>query len=112
MLILSSHPKYAYAITLLNPGAKAYLEKTCEPEEIVEAARGRGQRASPHSTGYCGLIAAELEARGCSCQNAPTESAKLMCGAPHQAGCRACVCPTPPTGAVQMKRVATAMETG
>jgi two-component system, NarL family, invasion response regulator UvrY len=39
VLILSSHPEFAYATLLIKQGAKAYLRKTCDPEEIVEAAR-------------------------------------------------------------------------
>jgi len=45
VLILSSFPETHYATTLLRQGASGYLNKECDPEEIVKAirtvARGR-----------------------------------------------------------------------
>jgi len=45
VLILSAYPEQHYATTLLRQGASGYLNKDCDPEEIVKAirtvARGR-----------------------------------------------------------------------
>ena len=39
VLILSGYPEAHYALTLLRQGASGYLNKECEPEEIVTAIR-------------------------------------------------------------------------
>ena len=39
VLILSGFPEEHYAITLLRQGAAGYLNKDCDPEEIVKAVR-------------------------------------------------------------------------
>ena len=39
MLILSGFPEAHYATTLLRQGASGYLNKECDPEEIVTAIR-------------------------------------------------------------------------
>ena len=39
VLILSGYPEEHYATTLLRPGASGYLNKDCDPEEIVKAIR-------------------------------------------------------------------------
>jgi len=39
ILILSGYPEAHYAITLIRQGASGYLNKECEPAEIVEAIR-------------------------------------------------------------------------
>ena len=39
VLILSGFPETHYAITLLRQGASGYLNKECDPEEIVKAIR-------------------------------------------------------------------------
>jgi two-component system, NarL family, invasion response regulator UvrY len=39
VLILSGYPETHYALTLLRQGASGYLNKECEPEEIVTAIR-------------------------------------------------------------------------
>lgn len=46
VLILSGFPETQYATTLLRYGASGYLNKECEPEEIVNAIRvvARGRR--------------------------------------------------------------------
>ena len=46
VLILSGFPEAHYATTLLRQGASGYLNKECEPEEIVNAIRTvfRGRR--------------------------------------------------------------------
>jgi len=46
ILVLSSHPAEQYAMTALRQGASGYLNKQCEPEEILEAVRviGTGKR--------------------------------------------------------------------
>jgi two-component system, NarL family, invasion response regulator UvrY len=59
VLILSGFPEAHYATTLLRQGASGYLNKECEPEEIVTAIRtvARGRR-------YIGAAVAELLADG------------------------------------------------
>lgn len=46
VLILSGFPESHYATTLLKQGASGYLNKECEPEEIVKAVRtlARGRK--------------------------------------------------------------------
>lgn len=46
VLILSGFPEEHYALTLLRQGANGYLNKECEPEEIIQAIRTvyRGRR--------------------------------------------------------------------
>jgi DNA-binding NarL/FixJ family response regulator len=39
VLILSGYPEEHYAVSLMRQGACGYLNKECEPEEIVEAIR-------------------------------------------------------------------------
>ncbi|PZU36772.1 MAG: DNA-binding response regulator, partial [Acidovorax sp.] len=39
ILILSGYPEEHYAINLIRQGASGYLNKECEPKEIVEAIR-------------------------------------------------------------------------
>ena len=39
ILILSGYPEEHYAINLIRQGASGYLNKECEPSEIVEAIR-------------------------------------------------------------------------
>ena len=39
ILILSGHPEEHYAMNLIRQGASGYLNKECEPSEILEAIR-------------------------------------------------------------------------
>ena len=39
ILILSGYPEEHYAVSLIRQGASGYLNKSCEPSEIVEAIR-------------------------------------------------------------------------
>jgi DNA-binding NarL/FixJ family response regulator len=59
VLILSSFPETHYATTLLRQGASGYLNKECDPEEIVKAIRtvARGRK-------YITPVVAELLADG------------------------------------------------
>jgi DNA-binding NarL/FixJ family response regulator len=59
VLILSGFPEARYATTLLRQGASGYLNKECDPQEIVEAIRtlGQGRR-------YVSRAVAELLADG------------------------------------------------
>ena len=59
VLILSGFPESHYAITLLRQGASGYLNKACDPEEIVKAIRTvyRGRK-------YVSAAVAELLADG------------------------------------------------
>ena len=59
VLILSGYPEAHYATTLLKQGASGYLNKECDPEEIVKAIRTvfRGRK-------YITPAVAELLAEG------------------------------------------------
>jgi DNA-binding NarL/FixJ family response regulator len=59
VLILSGFPEVHYATTLLRQGASGYLNKECDPEEIVTAIRtvARGRR-------YVSAAVGELLAEG------------------------------------------------
>ena len=59
VLILSGFPEAHYATTMLRQGASGYLNKECDPDEIVEAIRTvhQGRR-------YVSRTAAELLAEG------------------------------------------------
>lgn len=61
VLILSGFPEAHYATTLLRQGASGYLNKECEPEEIVTAIRTvhRGRK-------YITAVVAEMLAEGLS----------------------------------------------
>ena len=61
VLILSGFPEAHYATTLLRQGASGYLNKECDPEEIVTAIRtvARGRR-------YVSAAVGELLAEGLS----------------------------------------------
>lgn len=65
ILILSSFPEAHYATTLLRQGASGYLNKECDPEEIVTAIRtvARGRR-------YITAQVAEMLADGMATGNA------------------------------------------
>jgi len=39
ILVLSSHPARQYAVTMIRLGASGYLNKQCEPREILDAVR-------------------------------------------------------------------------
>ncbi len=58
MLILSGFPEEHYATTLLRQGASGYLNKECDPEEIVKAIRtvALGRRVH-HAAGVAELLA-------------------------------------------------------
>jgi len=61
ILVLSSHPEQQYAVNMLRLGASGYLNKQCEPEEIVHAVKSisGGQRyLSPR---VASLLAEQLE---------------------------------------------------
>ncbi|MEO8296274.1 MAG: response regulator transcription factor [Burkholderiales bacterium] len=64
VLILSGYPETHYATTLLRQGASGYLNKECDPEEIVKAIRTvfRGRK-------YITPAVAELLADGLSGPN-------------------------------------------
>ena len=55
VLILSGYPEAHYATTLLRQGASGYLNKECDPEEIVRAIR-----TVAHGRRYITPVVAEL----------------------------------------------------
>jgi DNA-binding NarL/FixJ family response regulator len=58
VLILSSYPEAHYATTLLRQGASAYLNKECDPQEIVKAVRTLHRGRKYISAGTAELLAA------------------------------------------------------
>lgn len=66
ILILSSYPEAHYATTLLRQGASGYLNKDCDPEDIVLAIRTVAQGRKYISAGVAELLADSL-ARGADC---------------------------------------------
>ena len=64
MLILSGFPEAHYATTLLRQGASGYLNKDCDPEEIVKAIRTVFRGRKYVSAGLAELLAEGLTAGG------------------------------------------------
>ncbi len=64
ILIFSGYPEQHYATTLLRQGVSGYLNKECEPEEIVAAVRtlARGKRYI--SSAVAELLAEQLNGGG------------------------------------------------
>ena len=60
VLILSGFPEEHYATTLLRQGASGYLNKECDPEEIVKAIRTVLRGRSYISAGVAELLADTL----------------------------------------------------
>jgi DNA-binding NarL/FixJ family response regulator len=60
ILILSGYPEEHYAISMIRQGASGYLNKECDPKEIVEAIRtiALGRRYVTH--GVAELLAQQL----------------------------------------------------
>jgi DNA-binding NarL/FixJ family response regulator len=70
VLILSGFPEAHYATTLLKQGASGYLNKECEPEEIVTAIRTVYRGRKYITSGVAQLLADGLGASG---EKAPHE---------------------------------------
>jgi DNA-binding NarL/FixJ family response regulator len=53
VLMLSTHPQEAYGVAMIEKGASGYLNKQCEPEEIVRAIKAvaAGQHYLPCDSG-------------------------------------------------------------
>jgi DNA-binding NarL/FixJ family response regulator len=60
VLILSGYAEAHYATTLLRQGASGYLNKDCEPEEIVKAIRTVARGRKYISAGVAELLAERL----------------------------------------------------
>jgi DNA-binding NarL/FixJ family response regulator len=67
VLILSGFPEEHYATTLLRQGASGYLNKECDPEEIVKAirtvARGRRYISAAVAELLAGTLGGDVEKR-------------------------------------------------
>ena len=63
VLILSGFPEEHYATTLLRQGASGYLNKECDPEEIVRAIRTVFRGRKYITAGVAELLAERLERR-------------------------------------------------
>lgn len=64
VLILSSFPEMHYAATLLRQGASGYLNKECDPAEIVKAVRTLARGRNYITTRVAEVIAEQLERQG------------------------------------------------
>jgi two-component system, NarL family, invasion response regulator UvrY len=64
VLILSGFPEAHYATTLLRQGASGYLNKECDPEEIVKAIRALALGRRYITAGVAELLADTLTPRG------------------------------------------------
>jgi two-component system invasion response regulator UvrY len=64
VLILSSYPEAHYATILLRQGASGYLNKDCDPEEIVKAVRTLCRGRKYISAGTAELLAEEATTVG------------------------------------------------
>lgn len=62
VLILSGFPETHYAATLLRQGASGYLNKECDPEEIIDAIRTVVRRRKYISKAVAELLADSLGA--------------------------------------------------
>lgn len=60
VLILSGYPEAHYAVNLIRQGASGYLNKECEPQEIVEAIRTIALGKRYISTSVAELLAQQL----------------------------------------------------
>ena len=64
ILILSGFPEAHYATTLLRQGASGYLNKECEPEEIIKAIRTVVRGRKYITAGVAELLAEGLGGQG------------------------------------------------
>ena len=64
VLILSGFPEAHYAIALLKQGASGYLNKDCDPEEIVKAIRTVARGRKYITAGVAERLAGDLGAGG------------------------------------------------
>jgi two-component system invasion response regulator UvrY len=64
VLILSGFPEEHYATTLLRQGASGYLNKECDPEEIVKAIRTVVRGRKYITAGVAELLADTLDGKG------------------------------------------------
>jgi DNA-binding NarL/FixJ family response regulator len=64
VLILSAFPEQHYATTLLRQGASGYLNKECDPEEIVKAIRTVSRGHKYITAGVAELLADGLTGAG------------------------------------------------
>ncbi len=60
VLVLSSYPAEHYAVSLIRQGAMGYLNKQCEPEEIVTAIRKLANKTRYISAEVADLLALQL----------------------------------------------------
>jgi DNA-binding NarL/FixJ family response regulator len=60
VLILSAYPEHQYAVPLIRNGASGYLNKACEPSEIVTAIRRVAQGGRYISPAVAELLAQQL----------------------------------------------------
>lgn len=64
ILILSIYPEEQYAINLIRRGASGYLNKECEPAEIVAAIRAIAQGRRYISAAVADLLAQQMDRPG------------------------------------------------
>jgi len=85
VLILSGFPEEHYATTLLRQGASGYLNKECDPEEIVKAIRTVYRGRKYITAGVAELLADGLAAASTSrpTSNSRNANSRSSCGWPR-----------------------------
>ena len=62
VLVLSGYPEHQYAVPLIRNGASGYLNKSCEPSEIVQAIRRVAQGGRYITPAVAELLATQVMA--------------------------------------------------
>ena len=86
VLILSGFPEEHYATTLLRQGASGYLNKECDPEEIVKAIRTVYRGRKYITAGVAELLADGLRRRSATSRrtsSCPSASSRCSCAWPR-----------------------------
>ena len=79
ILILSGYPEEHYAINLIRQGASGYLNKECDPKEIVEAIRAIALGRRYLTPAVAELLAQQLNRRATRRRTSSCRSASSKC---------------------------------
>ena len=85
VLILSGFPEEHYATTLLRQGASGYLNKECDPEEIVKAIRTvyRGRKYITPASPNCSPTDSAAAPTSRLTNSCPSASSRSSCASPR-----------------------------
>ena len=95
VLILSGYPETHYATTLLRQGASGYLNKECDPEEIVNRHPHRGAGAPLHHAGRSRAAGRQMTGTGERPLHEGCRSANCRCSCAWRRGRRWATWPKP-----------------